>query len=105
MWPVLIVLGQPPVQVSLQVLEPMIQLLAERHTVKLILDGAMKTLANAVGLRVISFCPGVLNVVNGQVELVIMSLRLSTILGSSVGQNTDQAHILFCKERQHSIIE
>jgi len=58
----------------------------------------MEVLTDAVGLGVIGFSPGVFNVVNGQVELVVMSFRFSTILCSSVSQNTDQAHVLFCKE-------
>jgi hypothetical protein len=44
----------------------------------------MEALADAVGLRMIGFGLGVRDVVNGQIELVIMSLRLPTILGPSV---------------------
>ena len=65
----------------------------------------MEALANAVGLRMIGFGPGVLNVINGQVELVIMGFWFAAVFRATVSQNTDQAHALFCKERQHSIIE
>ena len=50
----------------------------------------MKTLADAVGLRMIGFGPGMLDFIERKVELVIMGLWLSTILCPSFGQNTDQ---------------
>jgi len=56
----------------------------------------MEALTDAVGLWVIGFGLGVLDVVNGQVELIIMGLRLSTILCPSIRQNTNQTHALFC---------
>ena len=59
----------------------------------------MEALADAVGLRMIGFSPGMFDVVDSQVELIVMSFRFSTILCPSVSQDTDQAHALFCKER------
>jgi hypothetical protein len=51
MGPALIVLRQPSIQVRLQVLKLVIEPLSKCHAVKLILDGAMETLADTVGLR------------------------------------------------------
>ena len=65
----------------------------------------MEALTDAVGLRMIGFSPGMFDVVDSQVELIVMSFRFSTILCPSVSQDTDQAHALFCKEGQHSIVE
>ena len=50
----------------------------------------MEALANAVGLRMIGFGPGVLNVINGQVELVIMGFWFAAVFRATVSQNTDQ---------------
>jgi hypothetical protein len=58
----------------------------------------MEARANAAGLGVVGFGPGVLGVVNDQIELVIMSLRLPTILGPSVCQDTDQAMPCYAKK-------
>ncbi len=58
----------------------------------------MEALTDAVGLRVIGFGAGMFNIIERQIELIIVSLWLAAIFRASVGQNTDQAHVLFCKE-------
>lgn len=65
----------------------------------------MEAVTDAVGLRVIGLGPGVLDIIDRQVELVIMSLWSATVFCASISQHTDQADALFCKERWHSIIE
>ena len=85
MWSIVIVLGQPRVQVSLQVLEPIIELLPKRDAIKLILDGAMETLADAVGLRALGLGPGVVDVLDRQVKLVFVAVA-ATELGAAVGR-------------------
>ena len=49
----------------------------------------MKALANSIGLRVSNLGLGVLNVIEGQIELVIMGFRPATILSAPVGQYAD----------------
>jgi hypothetical protein len=78
---------------------------AARHLVELLQDGLVEALTDAVGLRVIGFGPGMLDVVDRQVERVIMGLWLSAILGPAISQHTDQAHALPCEEGQYPIIE
>ena len=51
MGPLLVVFGNPGIQVGLQLVERAIDVLAERHPVELVKDGAMEALADAVGLR------------------------------------------------------
>jgi len=47
----------------------------------------------------------VLNFVEGQIELVVVRLRLAAILGAPVGQDADHAHAPFGEERQHTVVE
>ena len=47
----LVVFGDPSIQVGLQLVDGAIDLLAERHPVELVEHGAMEALADAVGLR------------------------------------------------------
>ncbi len=63
----LIVNGQPLVQIVLQLLNIAVNFFAECNLIKLILDGAMKPLANAIGLRTLGLGTGMVDVLNGQV--------------------------------------
>ena len=65
----------------------------------------MESLADAVGLRTVGFGACVLNVVDGEIELVIVALLSSTVLGSPIGENPQQFHTIALEHRQHSIIE
>ena len=57
----------------------------------------MEPLTDAVGLRVVGLGPRVVNVLNGQIELVGMVLPLATVLGAPVGQNALQFDALLIK--------
>ncbi len=47
----------------------------------------MKPLTDAVGLGMVGLGPGVINVLNSQIELVSVVFRLATVLGASAGQD------------------
>ena len=59
----------------------------------------VETLTDAVSLWVIGLGPGVLDVIDRQVELIIMAFWFTAVLGTAVGQDSEQPHTLFCKER------
>src|SRR5437868_14574006 len=61
MGPFLVVFGNPGIQVSLQLVERAIDLLAEHYPVELVKDGAMEALADAVGLRALGLGAGVVD--------------------------------------------
>src|SRR5262252_2055254 len=53
----IVVFDQPGVEISLQLVDCVIDLFAERDPVKLVQDSAMEALANAIGLRALgSWC-------------------------------------------------
>ena len=70
----LVVLGDPRIKVGLQLVDRAVDLFAERHSVELVEDGAMEALANAIGLRALGLGAGVVDVLNGEIELVFMAL-------------------------------
>jgi hypothetical protein len=47
----------------------------------------MQPLTNAVGLGMVGLSPGVVNILNSQVELVGVVLRLAAVLRAPVGQD------------------
>ena len=50
----------------------------------------MEALADAVGLRVAGFCACVLDVVDGEVELVAVAVGPAAILGPPVGEDAQE---------------
>src|SRR5215472_9621141 len=76
----------------------------ERHPVKLIQDGAMEALANSIGLRAFGFGSAVINVFEGEIELVFMALGTAK-LGATIGQHARQPDTVFIVEGHHPVIE
>ena len=104
MGPLLVVFGDPSIKVGLQLVDRAVDLFTERHPVKLIQDGAMEALANSIGLRAFGFGSAVINVFDGEVELVFMALGPAK-LGAAIGQHTRQPDAVFIVERHHAVIE
>src|SRR6516162_1874301 len=65
MGPTMVVFDQPGVEIGLQLVDHAIDLLAE-HPVELIQDGAMKALADAIGLRALGLGAAVIDVLDGE---------------------------------------
>src|SRR5215471_12171038 len=51
-WPALVVVGEPSIEIGLQIVDCAIDLLAERHPIELVEHGAVKPLADSIGLWV-----------------------------------------------------
>src|SRR3984893_4575397 len=67
MWSLLVVPGDPGIEVSLQLLEAGVDAFAERHLIELLQDGFVEALADAVGLRASRLGAAVVDVLNGQI--------------------------------------
>ena len=70
----LIVFDDPSVEIGLQLVDHPVDLLAESHPVELIQHGAMEALADAVGLRALGLGAAVVDVLDGEIELVFVAL-------------------------------
>src|SRR3954470_18696475 len=70
MWPRLIVLADPQIEIGLQLVDRTIHLLAECDTIELIQHGLVEALADAVGLRALGLGAGVIDVLDRKIELV-----------------------------------
>ena len=82
-----VVIHHPFIQIELQLFNGLVNLAPECYLVELLQDGFVETLANTVGLRMIGFRFGMLNVIECQIELVIVILRSAAIFGATVGQD------------------
>src|SRR6516162_4532242 len=85
----LVVFGDPRIKVGLQLVDGAIDLLAERHPVALIQDGAMKALTGSIGLRALVLNSTVIDVLDREVELIFVALGAAK-LGAAIGQQTRQ---------------
>ena len=74
-----VVLIEPLVEVPLELLDRLIDLLAERHAIELIEHRFVEAFADAVRLRALYFRLRVLDVVESEVELVLMPFRVQFI--------------------------
>ena len=79
-----IVVDQPGVEVGLQLVDRVVDLLAEGNPVELVEDGAMEALANAIGLRALGLGAAVVDVLNGEIELVFVALGAAKF-GAAIG--------------------
>jgi len=64
-----VVVRQPDIQIGLQFIQREVELAPERDLVELLQDRLVEALTDAIGLRMPDLCLGVLDVVQGQVEL------------------------------------
>ena len=84
----LVVFDQPSVEVHLQLVQALVDLLAEGDLVELFEDRFVEAFADTVGLRTPRFGSRVINILKGEVQLELVLVLLATILGSSVCENT-----------------
>ena len=82
----IIVVDEPTIEIGLQLVDCVIDLLAERDPIEFIQDSAMKALADAVGLRALGLGAAVIDVLDGKVELVFVALAAAE-LGAAIGQH------------------
>ena len=83
----IVVFDQPGVEISLQLVDCVIDLFAERDPVKLVQDSAMEALANAIGLRALGLGAAVVDVLDREIELVFVALGAAK-LGAAIGQQS-----------------
>src|SRR6201982_3162791 len=105
MWPLLIVLADPQIEIGLQLVDRTIHLFTERDTVELVEHRSVEALADAVGLRALGLGPRVIDVLDRKVKLVFVSLRVATILAAAVGQDAQKLAVVLIEQRHPPIIE
>src|ERR1700759_516985 len=89
-----VVAGNPDIEVGLQLLDPAVDPLAERDLVELVEYRLVEALADAVGLRPKGLGPGVVDILDREVEFVFRGLRGATILGAAIRQHAGQLDLM-----------
>src|SRR5215469_13264944 len=83
----------------------MIHLLAEGDTIEFVKHGPVEALANSISLRTLGFGARMIDVLDREVELIFVPLRIATILAAAISEHAQQLDIVLIKEWQHPIIE
>ena len=73
--------------------------------VKLVEHGAVETLADAVRLRALGLGAAVVDVLDGQVELVLVALGTAAIFGTAIRQHPAEPDLVLIAERHHAIVQ
>ena len=105
MRPLTIVVTDPGIQIPLNLVDGSVYFAPECDLVELLQNSFVEALADTVGLRVVGLGLGVLNIVDRQIQLIVMTFGFAAILSATIGQNTQHPHTLLGHERQHAIIE
>ena len=96
-----VVRRHPNIEIILQLVDGSI---AERHAIELVEHGSMEPLADPVGLRAVGLGPGMIDVLDGEIELVVVMLGVAAILGATIHQHPAQYNTVLLEERQHPIV-
>ena len=83
MWAPLIVVDQPSIEIGLQLVDCAVDFLAEGHPVEFVQNSAMEALANAVRLGALCFGAAVVDILDGEIELIFVALGAAKLVVAS----------------------
>ena len=99
-----VVFDHPGAEVGLQVVNGLIDLLAEGDAIELVEHCLVESLDDAVGLRALCLGPGVIDVLDGQVEFILVTIVSAAVLGATVGQDALQGYALVLVEENDPVV-
>ena len=95
--PLFIVPLDSSIQVGLQFLDAAIDRLAKPYPVELIQHRLVEALHDAINLWALGLGPTVIDVFHGQVQFVLVALRVAAVLGASIGQHAQELNLVLVK--------
>jgi hypothetical protein len=99
-----VVRRHPNIEIILQLVDGSVDLLAERHAIELVEHGSMEPLADSIRLRALGLGPGMIDVLDGELELVVVMLGVAAILGATIRHYPAQDDAVLFEERQHRLV-
>jgi hypothetical protein len=88
-----VVLLHPNIEITLQLVDGLVDFLAEHHAIELVEHGSMEAFADSVGLRALGLGAGVIDVLDGEIELVVVMLGVAAILRAAIRQQCQEETI------------
>src|SRR5215813_11214974 len=99
MWSTIIVFNQPGIEIGLQLVDRVIDLLAECDPVKLIQHSAMEALADSIRLWALGLGAAVVDVLNREIELLFMAVGAANF-SAALGQHARQPDAVLVTQAQ-----
>src|SRR4029450_11692376 len=65
----------------------------------------MERFPDAVGLRSFGFGARVVDVLDREIELVLVPLRIAAVLAAAIGQYAQQLDVIALEQRDHAVVE
>ena len=62
-------------------------------------------LADAVGLQAVGLGARMIDILDGEVELIFVPLRIAAIFAATVGQHAQQLDVMALEQWQHAVVE
>ena len=103
--PFLVVALDPTIEVALEFGDRSIDLLSEGDAVELIEHGLVEPLGDSVGLWALGLGARVVDVLERQIELVFVMLRIAAIFRAPIGQDATELNLVGVIERHDAIVE
>ena len=103
MWPLLIVLVDPQIEIGLQLVDRTIHFFAERDTIELIEHGFVEALTDAVDLRALGLGARVINVLDRKIEFVFVSF--GGCRNTRCRDRSARAAVVLLEQWQHPVVE
>ena len=100
-----IVVNQPVVQITLNLFNGFIDLLPQCWLIKLLQYRLMEAFTDPVRLGMSGFCFGVLNLIDGDIQLVIMAVGPATVFRSPIRQDAQYREFFSHIKWQHPVIQ
>ena len=103
--PLFMVLSEPPCQISLEVRQGGVKLLANRKARELRAQGLRQPLDEALRLRTLPRGAGMIDIFHGQVQLILVGVGTATVLSPPIGHKAAQRYFVGVTEGPHLVIE
>jgi hypothetical protein len=101
----LVVDSHPRIEVGLWGIRGVVELFAEYHAIELVEQCLVEALADAIGMRALHLGPGVVDILDREVELILVTIVGAAMLGIAVGQDPIDVDLVFVEERDQPSIE
>ena len=101
----LVIDREPRIEVKLQRLDGVVDLLAEGDAVELAQQRLVEPLTAPVSLRALHLGPGVIDILDGEVELILMPVVGAAIFGAAIGQYPVTPQFMLVEEGDHPVVE
>ena len=105
MRPFLVVVLDPIIEIALQLADRAVDFLAEGNAIELFEHSLVEPLDDTICLRAVGLGARVIDILERQIELVFVMLRIAAIFRAPIGQDATELNLVGVIERRDAIVE